>query len=135
MKFLNFFLSEAIRPRATKFGMYLFPLGLCQVYSNYSLGVKFDPALEGVTSFTWAYIEKMSEIFLYLPTRPRATKFCMWLYLLGLYQEYPNCSLRVKIGTALGHKFYKPLYRESLRNFPVYLVIKSRGTKFAYSFI
>ena len=40
-------------------------MGLYQVSSNNSPGVKFDPTL-GVTSFTWDYIEKTLEISLYL---------------------------------------------------------------------
>ena len=36
-------LSEFIRHRATKFGIYLYLVGLNQVSSNYSTGVKFDP--------------------------------------------------------------------------------------------
>ena len=35
--------SEFIMPRATKFGIYLHLVGLYQVSSNYSTGVKFDP--------------------------------------------------------------------------------------------
>ena len=43
-KFLNFlkiFLSETIRLTDSKFGMYLYLMGLYQVSSNYSPGVKF----------------------------------------------------------------------------------------------
>ena len=36
-------------------------MGLYQVSSNNSPGVKFDPT-PGVTSFTWDYIEKTLEI-------------------------------------------------------------------------
>ena len=51
LKSLKIFLSETIMPRATKFGMYLYLMGLYQVSSNYSPGVKFDPT-PGFTSFT-----------------------------------------------------------------------------------
>ena len=34
--------------------------------------------------------------------RPRATKFCMWLYLVGFYQECPNDSPVVEIGPIPG---------------------------------
>ena len=54
-----------MRLRATKFGMYLYLLGLYQVSSNYSPGVKFDP-IPGVTSFTWDYIGKPLEFSLYV---------------------------------------------------------------------
>ena len=51
-------------------------MGLYQVSSNYSPGVKFDPT-PGVTSFIWDYIGKTLEFFLYVAMRPRVTKFCM----------------------------------------------------------
>ena len=68
---------------------------------NYSPGVKFDPAL-GVTTFTWAFIEKTLEISVYLAIRPRLTKFCIQLHVVDLYQECPNYSPGVKFGPALG---------------------------------
>ena len=83
-KSLKVFLSGTIRPRATKFGMYLCLMGLYQVSSNNSPGVNFYPA-PGVTSFTWDYIGKTLEVSLYLAIRPRLTKFCMYLYLVSLY--------------------------------------------------
>ena len=49
-------------------------MGLYQVSSNNSPGVKFDPT-PGVTSFTWDYIGKTLEVSLYLAIRPRLTKF------------------------------------------------------------
>ena len=52
-------------------------MGLYQVSSNNSPGVKFDPT-PGVTSFTWDYIGKTLEVSLYLAVRPRLTKFCIW---------------------------------------------------------
>ena len=55
-----------------------------------------------VTSFTWAYIGKTLEISLYLAIRPMAIKFCMWLYLVGLYQECLNYNPGVKIGSIPG---------------------------------
>ena len=85
------FLSETNRPMATKVSM-----GLHQVSSNYSPVVKFDHA-QGVTSFTWGYIEKILEIFLYLPIRPRVTKFYMWFHLVGLYQKCQNYSPCIKL--------------------------------------
>ena len=75
-------------------------MGPYQVSSNYSPGVKFDPT-SGVTSFTLAYIGKILEISLYLALRPRDTKFCMYPYLVGLYQKRPNYSPGVKFGPAL----------------------------------
>ena len=77
-KFENFenLLSETIRVRAAKFGMSLYLMGLYQVSSNYSPGVKFDPT-PGVTSFTWDYIGKVLENSLYVAIRPRDSKFCM----------------------------------------------------------
>ena len=76
LKTLKIFLSETIRVRATKFGMKLYLMGLYQVSSNYSPGVKFDPT-PGVTSFTWDYTGKILENSLYVAIRPRVTKFCM----------------------------------------------------------
>ena len=43
-KYLKIFLSETIRIRATEFGMPLYIMGLYQVSSNYSPGVKLDPS-------------------------------------------------------------------------------------------
>ena len=53
-------------------------MGPYEVSKNYSPGVKFDPT-PGVTSFTWDYIGKSLEIFLYVAIMPRvrATKFGM----------------------------------------------------------
>ena len=74
----------------------------------------------GFTSFTWAYVGKTLEISLYLAIRPRATEFCMWLYLLVLYRKClnyspggQNCSQQGK------HKFYMDIYGENLKNLPV----------------
>ena len=69
-------LVRTISLGATKFGMKLNQMGLYQVSSNYSHGVKFEPNL-GVTSYTWAYLGKTLEICLYLAIRHRLTKFCM----------------------------------------------------------
>ena len=93
-------------------------MGPYQVSSNYSPGVKFDPT-PGVTSFTWDYIGKILEISLYVAIRPRVTKFCMYLYLVGLYQEHPNYSPGVKFGPAPGSIVIHGIYRENLRNLPV----------------
>ena len=38
----------------------------------------------GVTSLTWAYLEKTLEIFMYREIGPRAAKFYMWLCIVGL---------------------------------------------------
>ena len=61
-------------------------MGPYEVSSNYSPGVKFDPT-PGVTSFTWDYIGKILEIFLYVAIRPRvrATEF-------GIYRNSPKYS-------------------------------------------
>ena len=85
-------------------------MGPYQVSSNYSPGVKFDPTLGGVTSFTWDYIGKILEISLYVAIGPRVTKFCMLLYLVGLYKECPNYSPGVKFGPAQGVTSYIDLY-------------------------
>ena len=119
LKKMKIFLSETMRPKATKFGMYLYQMGLYHVSSNYSPGVKFDPT-PGVTSFTWDYIRKILEIFLYIAIKPRVTKFCMWPYLVGHYQKCPNDNPGVKSDPALGgNNFYMGLYRENFRNLPV----------------
>ena len=77
-KFENFenLLVRNHKARATKFGMQLYLMGLYQVSSNYSPGVKFDPTPR-VTSFTWDYIGRILEFSLYVAIRPRVTKFCM----------------------------------------------------------
>ena len=71
LKSLKILLSETIKPRATKFGMWLYLMGLYQVSSNNSPGVN-----SGVTSFTWDFIGKTLEISLYLAIRHRPTEFC-----------------------------------------------------------
>ena len=76
-------------------------MGPYQVSSNYSPGVKFDPT-PGVTSFTWDYIWKILEISLYVAIRPRVTKFCMYLYLMGPYQVSSNYSPGVKFDPTPG---------------------------------
>ena len=65
MKSLKIFLSERIRLRATKFGMKLYLVGLCQIPSNYSPGVKFDPTQGGHNFYMVLY----SENFRILPVR------------------------------------------------------------------
>ena len=70
------FLSETKRLRATKFGMYLYLMGLCQLTSNYSPGIKFA-STPGVTSFTRDYKGKTLEFSLYVAIRPRVTKYWM----------------------------------------------------------
>ena len=73
-KSLKIFLSETTWLRATKFGMYLYLMGLYQVSSDYCPGVKFDPT-PGVKSFTWDYIRKTLEFTFYVAIRPRVTKY------------------------------------------------------------
>ena len=91
-------------------------MGPYEVSSNYSPGVKFDPTL-GVTSFTWDYIGKTLEISLYVAIRPRVTKLCMYLYLVGLYQMCPNYSPGVKFDPALGVTTFTWAYMgENFRN-------------------
>ena len=84
-------------------------MGPYEVSSNYSPGVKFDPT-PGHTSFTWDYIGKILEISLYVAIRPRVTKFCMYLYLVGFYQDCPNYSPGVKFGPAPGVTSFTPAY-------------------------
>ena len=118
-----------MRPRATKFGMYLYLMGLDQVSSNYSPVVKFDPT-PGVTSFTWDYIGKILEISLYIAIRPRVTKFYMYLYLVGLYQECPNYSPGIKFGPAAGVTSFTFTYIGKILEISLYLAIRLRDTKF-----
>ena len=92
---------------------------LYQVSSNYSSVVKFDPTPE-VKSSTWVFIGKTSEFSLYIAMRPRVSKFCMWFYLVGLYQECPSYSHGGQIRPCHGgHNFYVGLYMENFRNLPV----------------
>ena len=64
--------------------------------------------------------------------RHRATTFCMWFYLVGLYQESPNASRRVKTCPAPGSQV---LYGFIQRK-PPGLCDKIRGLiNFAFSFI
>ena len=103
-------------------------MGPYQVSSNYSPGVKFDPT-PGVTSFTWDYLEKISEISLYVAIRPRVTKFRM--YLVGLYQMCPNYSPGVKFDPALGGVATSMwAYIGKTLEIFVYLAIRPRLTKF-----
>ena len=78
-------------------------MGPYQISSNYGPGVKFDPTA-GVTSFTWDYIGKILEMSLYVTIRPRvrATKFGMWLYLMGPYKVSSNYSPGVKFDPTPG---------------------------------
>ena len=94
-------------------------MSLYQESAKNSPGVKFGPAL-GVTTFTWNYVEKTLNISLYLAIRPRLAKFCMYSYLVILYQESQK---KLPLGQIwprpLGHNFYMELYRENFRNVPV----------------
>ena len=128
-KILEISLYLAIRPRDTKFCMWPYLVGLYQMCPNYNPGVKFDPAL-GVTTFTWAYIGKTLEIFLYLALRPRLTKFCMQLHLVDLYQEWPNQCPGVKFGPTSGVTSFTLAYKGKTLEISLYLAIKPRVTKF-----
>ena len=106
-----------MRPRVTKFCLWLYLVGLNQECPNYSPG-DFGP-MPGVTSFTRGYIGKTVEISLYLATRPRVSKFYLWLYIGELYQECPNYSLWIKFDPILGgHKFYMGLCMENFKISP-----------------
>ena len=91
-------------------------MGLYQVSSNNSPGVKCDPT-QGVTSFTWTYKGKILEISLYLAIKPKATKFCTYIVALssGPSPRGVNYNPRVKM-IAKGYKFYMGLYSEVFRN-------------------
>ena len=105
-------------------------MGLYQVSSNDSPAVKFDPA-PGVTSFTWDYIGKKTlKVSLYLAIRPRFTKFCMYLYLVVLYQECPRYSPGVKFGPAPGVTSFPLAYIEKTCQVSQYLAVRPRLTKF-----
>ena len=123
------FLSETIGLRATKFGMQLCLMGLCQVSSKYGPGVKFDPT-PGSTSFTWDYIGKTLGFSLYVAMRHRVTKYCMQLYLLSLYQECPNYSPWVKFGLIPGVTSFTMAYTGKTCQSSLYLAIRPRLTKF-----
>ena len=73
------------------------------------------PGGGGVTTFTLAYIWKTLEISLYLAIKPRTTKFCVQLYIVGLHKEVKIYSPRVEL-IAKGHQFYMSLYREIFGN-------------------
>ena len=103
-------------------------MGLYEVSSNYSPGVKFDPTT-GVTSFTGDYIGKILEISLYVAIKPRVTKFCMYLYLVGLYQECPNYSPGVKFSPAPGVTSFTLAYIGKILEISLYLAIRPRDTK------
>ena len=76
-------------------------MGFYQVSSNYRPGVKFDPT-PWVISFTWDYKGKTLEFSLYVAMKSMVTKYCMYPYLAGLYQECPNYSSGVKFGPVPG---------------------------------
>ena len=97
---------------------------------NYSPGVKFDPALGGVTTFTWAYIGKTLEISVYLAIRPRLTKVCMQLHPVDLYQECQNYSAGVKFGPAPGVTSFTLAYIGKILEISQNLAIRPRDTKF-----
>ena len=67
-----------------------------------ALGSNLTPRWE-VTSFTWDYIWKILEFSLYVAMRSRFIKYCMWLYLVGLYQECPNYSPGSNLASPQGH--------------------------------
>ena len=97
--FRNVPIPITMRHRVTKFCMWLYLVGFYQECPNNSPGVKFGPS-PGVAIFTWAYIVKTLEIFLYLAMRPRVTKFCMLVYIVILHQKCPNYIPWVKFGPA-----------------------------------
>ena len=105
-------------------------MGLYQVSSNYSPGVKFDPTPE-VTSFTWDYIGKILEISLYVAIRPRvrATKFGMWLYLMDSYQVSSNYSPGVKFDPTPGVTSFTWEYIGKILEISLYVAIRPRVTK------
>ena len=82
-------------------------MGLYQVSSNNSPGVKFDPA-PWVTSFTWDYIGKKTlEVSLYQILHVALSS--------GLSPRDVNYNPRVEL-IAKGYKFYMGLYIEIFRN-------------------
>ena len=100
------------------------------MYPNYSPGVKFDLALGGVTTFTWAYIGKTLEISVYIAIRPRLTKFCMQLHLVDLYQECPNYIPGIQFGPVPGVTSFTLAYIGKILEMSLYLAIRPRDTKF-----
>ena len=62
---------------------------------------------------------KTLEFSLYLAIRPRLTKFCMQLYLVGSTKSAQGMALGSNLAPPGGHKFYMGLYREKLPNLPI----------------
>ena len=84
----------------------------------------------GVTSFTWAFIGKTCQISLYLAIRPRLSKFCIKLYLVGLYLECQNYSPGVKFGPNPGVTRFFLAYIDEMLEISLYLAIRPTLTKF-----
>ena len=61
---------------------------------------------------------------------PRLAKFCMWLYLVGLYQHWPNYSPGVKFGPTPGVTSFTWTYKGKTLEISLYLAMKPRATKF-----
>ena len=106
-------------------------MGPYEVSLNYSPGVKFDLS-PGVTSFTWDHIRKILEISLYGAIRPRvrATKFGMWLYLMGPHEVSSNYSPGVKSDPTPGVTSFKLDYIGKILEICLYIAIGPRVTKF-----
>ena len=69
------------------------------------------------------------EISLYLAIRPRLTKFSMYPYLVGLYQECPNYGPGVKFCSVLGVTSFTWAYIGKTLEISLYLAMKPRATK------
>ena len=81
-------------------------MGLYQVSSNNSPGVKFDPT-PGVTSFTWDYIGKTLEISLYLAKGLGllnfACSFILWASTKSAQGIAPGSNLALPLGSQVLH--------------------------------
>ena len=77
---------------------------------------------------------KTLEFSLYLAIRSRLTKFCMYLYLVGLYQECPRYGPGVKLGLAPGVTSFTWAYIGKNCQISLYLAIRPRLTKFCRYF-
>ena len=93
-----------------------------------ALGSNLTPL--GLTSFTRDYMEKMLEFSLYGAMRPRVTKYCIKLSLVGLYQVCLNCNPGVKFGPAPGVTTFTLAYIVKTLEISLYLAIRLRLTKF-----
>ena len=90
---------------------------------------KFGPT-PGVTSFTWTYEGKTSEISQHLAIKPRATKFCMYIVALSSTPSPRGVNYNPRVEMiAKGYKFYMGLYSEIFRNL---LVAKHKNYGFQF---